>query len=107
MERYREPAVEFDAEQWKPIDNFEMPVPPVPSSKLRTRRDWPWSRNRHYEIKTVCGWRRLRPNDWIIRHDDGSYYPVPPKVFAANFQRAKVHLPRSSPPEPVASEEST
>lgn len=80
MARYRKKPVVIEAEQWVPVgEDGAMPVPPAPQNVLRqTTEGW--------QIKTIEGWLRLAPQDWIIKGVEGEYYPCKPSVFAATYE---------------------
>ena len=81
MAKYRKKPVVIDAWQW--IGNLnEMPVPPVPHSVLR--KNW-----FGWQIKTIEGWLKLTPEDWIIRGVQGEYYPCKPDIFAETYEPAE------------------
>ena len=89
--KYRKKPVVIEAVQW--VGNpDEMPIPPAPSELLRQRAllDAPW-----WEIKTLEGWYKLTPGDWIIKGIKGEFYPCKPDIFAATYEDA--NEPGSTP----------
>lgn len=86
--KFRKKPVVIEAVQWVG-DPGEMPVPPAPSEVLRQRSllDLPW-----WEIKTIEGWLKLTPGDWIITGVKGERYPCKPDIFAMTYE------PENMPP---------
>ena len=88
MAKYRKKPVVIEAEQWRPLPGTgtfhvppEMPIPPAPHYQLRRR--W-WGR---WKLRTLEGWMKLTPNDWIITGVKGELYPCKPDVFEATYER--------------------
>lgn len=86
--KYRKKPVVIEAEQWLPCrsqdewDVEEMPYPPAPHELLRRR--W-WSRR--WQLKTLEGWFKLTPYDWIITGVENERYPCKPSVFEATYEK--------------------
>ena len=84
MAKYRKKPVVIEAEQWLPCygSKTEFPCPPAPSQFLRLKGS-------KWEIKTLEGWYKLMPFDWIIRGIKGEYYPCKPDIFEQTYEKVE------------------
>ena len=84
---YRKVPIEIIAEQW--MGGEQCPPAPFKYLRVKERRwfffripvdDWVW------ELKTLEGWYKLTPLDWIIQGVEGEFYPCKPGIFAKTYE---------------------
>ena len=96
MTKYRKKPVVIDAEQWLPIRKYDgiqpsakMPIPPVPCEYLKyTKRYWFFGEE-VWKIKTLEGYLKISPGDWIIKGIKGEFYPCKPDIFGQTYEKVE------------------
>jgi len=97
--RYQKRPLVVDAVQWIVPFPKEPPIPPVPPTFLRRRRD-------AWQLKTLAGWVPLLPGDWILRYREGEYSRCQADRFISTYDliedtefiwtEPKIYLPEGS-----------
>ena len=79
MAKFRKKPIVIEAVQWTGNPE-EMPIPPAPHNEIRqmTSRCW--------QLRTLEGWYKLTPGDWIITGIKGERYPCKPDIFEATYE---------------------
>ncbi len=89
MAEYRKKPVVIEAEQWTPFREGNAWSPMPPGRQLRHRRGF-WDclcgRMYHWEIRTLEGWLRVSPGDWIITGVKNEQYPCKPDIFETTYE---------------------
>ena len=75
MAKYRKKPVVIEAEQWMGNET----IPPAPHWLLRQK-------GKRWELKTLEGWYKLTPMDFIICGIQGEFYPCKPDIFEATYE---------------------
>jgi hypothetical protein len=89
---YRKRPVEVEALQWDPstaegiaaMRRFcpvSVPAPGVPPEGYRA--------DLGLDIKTIEGWLRARPGDYVVRGVRGEFYPVQREIFEETYERVE------------------
>ncbi len=96
MAKYRKKPIVVEAEQWLPKKSYdgvspsiEMPIPPVPSHLLRWRRKYWFFGKGEWWIKTLEGWLKPTPEDWIICGIKNEFYPCKPDIFEETYEKVE------------------
>lgn len=78
--KFRKKPVVIEAVQWfKPGDHPEVIPDPVGGPYYDGK----------YGVKTLEGFMRVTPGDWIIKGVTGEFYPCKPDIFAATYEPAE------------------
>jgi len=75
MPKFRKKPIVIEAIQWMGGEQ----IPPAPSKLLRKKR-------KRWEVKTLEGWYKLTPLDWIICGIKGEFYPCKPDIFEQTYE---------------------
>lgn len=99
MAKYRKKPVVVEASQWFPPDDTRhdprhkvgCEVGLADIGTITVMR--PDQRTKYYSMKTVAGWAKLEPGDWIIvgpitEKTTRDIYPCKPDIFAATYEPA-------------------
>ena len=89
LNKFRKRPIVISAYQWHGGVNQEQ-MPPAPSDLLR-RLGSRWSGHKGWELKTLEGWYKLTPGDWLICGVKGEWYPCKPDIFEITYEPVHEH----------------